>query len=63
MVQDVEDVIPTEPSVQDESEKLTGQEMLSEGTKSTISNVKSIPSVLGDLMTGSSVEEIIQENL
>lgn len=64
MVQDVEEIIQTEPAVpekateEEQAEGLSGRNFLTEGTKSTLQNVKG---GLGDLLQGSSVENILQE--
>lgn len=67
MVQDVEEIIPTEPTVpektteEEQAEGISGRSFLTEGTKSTLQNVKSISGGLGDLLQGSTVEDILQE--
>ncbi|MBQ7410153.1 MAG: DUF11 domain-containing protein [Clostridia bacterium] len=64
MVQDVEEILPTEPVVpektteEEQAEGLSGRSFLTEGTKSTLQNVKG---GLGDLLQGSTVEDILQE--
>ena len=62
MVQDTEEIIPVEPIEKDEpSEEKAMQSFLTEGTKETLQNVKSIPGGLEGLLEGSTVENIIQQ--
>ena len=62
MVQDTEEIIPVEPIEKDDpSEEKAMQSFLTEGTKETLQNVKSIPGGLDGLLEGSTVENIIQQ--
>ena len=62
MVQDVEDIIPVEPAGKDEpNEDKPIQSFLTEGTKDTLQNVKSIPGGLESLLNGSAIESLLQQ--
>ena len=62
IVQDVEDIIPVEPAGKDEpNEDKPIQSFLTEGTKDTLQNVKSIPGGLESLLNGSAIERLLQQ--
>lgn len=63
MVEDVEEIIQNQPVEKEETEdEITLPGFLTEGTKETLQNVKSIPGGLGGLLEGSDIEEILQQD-